>query len=96
MQGYDYLKRTNLDRRHRFDPSIIQMVVGIYYRCTLSYRDIEELLPERDIDASFETVRRCCLKFGPILARRMRRRRRRPFSVWHIDEFFLKISRQQH
>ena len=57
---------TNLYRRHRFHPSIIQTAVRLYYRFTLSYRDVEELLAERGIDVSFETVRRWCLKFGPI------------------------------
>ena len=48
----------DLYRRHRFHPSIIQMAVRLYYRFTLSYRDVEELLAERGIDVSFETVRR--------------------------------------
>ena len=88
--------KVDLYRRHRFDPSIIQTAVRLYHRFTLSYRDVEELLAERGIDVSFETVRRWCLKFGPIYASRMRRRRDRPFSVWHIDEVFVKIAGRQH
>ena len=87
---------TSLYRRHRFHPSIIQTAVRLYYRFTLSYRDVEELLAERGIDVSFETVRRWWLKFGPIYARRMRRKRSRSFSVRHIDEVLLKIAGQQH
>jgi transposase-like protein len=52
-------------RRHRFPASIIQHAVWLYLRFTLSYRDVEELLAERGIDVSYETVRRWVLKFGP-------------------------------
>ena len=87
---------TNLCRRHRFHPSIIQTAVRLTYRFRLSHRDVEELLARRGIDVSFETVRRWCLKFGPLYARRMRRKRSRPYSVWHIDEVFLKIAGRHH
>ena len=79
-----------------FHPSVIQTAVRLTYRFRLSHRDVEELLAGRGIDVSFETVRRWRLKFGPLYARRMRRKRSRPFSVWHIDEVFLKIAGQQH
>src|SRR3954471_12916640 len=55
-------------RRHRFPPVIIQHAVWLYLRFTLSYRDVEELLAERGIDVSYETVRSWVLKFGPIIA----------------------------
>ena len=61
-------------RRHRFPPVIIQHAVWLYLRFTLSYRAVEELLPERGLDVSYETVRSWVLKFGPIIARRLRRR----------------------
>jgi len=51
-------------RRHRFPPDIIQHAVRLYYRFTLSYRDVEDLLAERGIDVSYETVRRWAAKFG--------------------------------
>ncbi|MEQ8441329.1 MAG: IS6 family transposase [Alphaproteobacteria bacterium] len=79
-------------RRHRFHPSIIQAAVRLYYRYTLSYRDIEEILAERGIDVSYETIRRWCLKFGLAFARRMRLRRGGADTRWHIDEVFLKIG----
>ena len=63
-------------RRHRFPPEIIQYAIWLYLRFTLSYRDVEELLAERGLDISYETVRRWVLKFGPGIARRLRRRRR--------------------
>ena len=60
-------------RRHRFPPEIIQHAIWLYLRFTLSYRDVEELLAERGVDVSYETVRRWVLKFGPMIARRLRR-----------------------
>ena len=62
-------------RRHRFSASIIQHAVWLYLRFTLSYRDVEELLAECGIDVAYETVRRWVLKFGPLIARRLRQRR---------------------
>ena len=52
-------------RRHRFPPPIIQHAIWLYLRFTLSYRDVEELLAERGLEVSYETVRRWVLKFGP-------------------------------
>src|SRR5437763_12221574 len=65
-------------RRHRFPPLIIQHAIWLYLRFTLSYRDVEELLAERGLEVSYETVRRWVLKFGPGFARRLRRCRPRP------------------
>jgi putative transposase len=72
--------------RHQFPPAIIQDAVWLYVRFTLSYRDVEDLLAERGLDVSYETVRRWVLKFGPLFARELRRRRPRPTSRWHLDE----------
>src|SRR3954467_7345879 len=79
-------------RRHRFPPEIIQHAIWLYLRFTLSYRDVEELLAERGLDVSYETVRRWVLKFGPAIARRMRQRRRRPSDRWHLDEMVVRIA----
>ena len=65
-------------RRHRFPPVVIQHAVWLYLRFTLSYRDVEDLLAERGLDISYETIRSWVLKFGPVIARRLRRRRPRP------------------
>ena len=78
--------------RHRFPPAIIQHAVWLYFRFALSYRDVEDMLAERGIDASYETVRRWALTFGRIYADRIRRRRPRPSDRWHLDEVFLKIG----
>ena len=79
-------------RRHRFPPEIIQHAIWLYLRFTLSYRDVEELLAERGIDISYETVRRWVLKFGPAIARRLRQRRPRPSDRWHLDEMVVRIG----
>jgi putative transposase len=79
-------------RRHRFPPEIIQHAIWLYLRFTLSYLDVEELLVDRGLDISYETVRRWVLKFGPAIARRLRRRRPRPSNRWHLDEMVVRIA----
>jgi transposase-like protein len=79
-------------RRHRFPPPVIQHAIWLYLRFTLSYRDVEELLAERSLDLSYETVRRWVLKFGPLIARELRRRRARPSDRWHLDEMVVRIA----
>jgi len=64
----------------------------LYLRFTLSYRDVEELLAERGLDISYETVRRWVLKFGPLIARRLWERRPRPSDRWHLDEMVVRIA----
>src|ERR1700716_3366563 len=60
-------------RRHRFPPTLIQHAIWLYLRFTLRYRDVEEMLAQRGLDISYETVRRLVLKFGPLIARNLRR-----------------------
>ncbi len=78
--------------RHRFPPLIIQHSVWLYFKFSLSYRDVEDLLAERGIDVSYETVRRWALKFGQAYARRLRKTRGRADVRWHLDEVFITIS----
>ena len=78
--------------RHHFPPEVIRHAVWLYLRFTLSYRDVEELLAERGIEASYETVRRWVLKFGPAFARNLRRLRPRPTDRWHLDEMVVSIQ----
>jgi len=61
--------------RHRFPPEIIQYAVWLYFRFPLSFRDVEDLLAERGIDASYETARRWALKFGRAFACNLRKTR---------------------
>ena len=77
---------------YRFPPEIIHQAIWLYLRFTLSFRDVEDLLSERGIVISYETVRRWVNHFGPIIATELRRRRPRPHSVWHLDEVYLKID----
>ena len=78
--------------RHRFPPTLIQHAVWLYLRFTLSYRDVEELLAQRGLDLSYESVRCWVLKFGPMIARRLRQRRPRPSDRWHLDEMVVRIA----
>ena len=57
----------NLYKRHRFPPVIIQHAVWLYYRFNLSHRDIEDLLAERGIEVSYESVRLWCNKFWALV-----------------------------
>ena len=79
-------------RGFRFPKAIIQHAIWLYLRFTLSLRDVEELLAERGIIVTYETVRVWVARFGPLIARRLRRRRGRPSNVWHLDEMFVKIG----
>jgi len=78
--------------RHRFPPDVIQYAVWLYFRFPLSYRDVEDLLAERSIDVSYETVRRWALEFGQSYAHKLRRTRPRPNDRWHLDEVFVSIN----
>ena len=78
--------------RHRFPPDIIQYAVWLYFRFPLSYRDVEDLLSERGIGISYETVRRWALKFGQAYANRLRRFRSRSDTRWHLGEVFVTIN----
>jgi putative transposase len=85
-----------LYKRHRFPGELISHAVWRYDRFLLSYRDVEELLAERGIAVSDETIRRWCRKFGQTFADGVRRRRPRPGDKWHLDEMQLKINGRKH
>jgi len=78
--------------RHRFPSSIIQHAVWLYFRFPLSFRDVEDLLSERGIDVSYESIRRWSVKFGLAYAYKFRRSRPRPDGRWHLDEMFISIN----
>ena len=80
---------------YRFPRDIIQRAVWMYLRFTLSFRDVEELLAERGIVVTYESIRRWVLTFGPAIARRLRARRPKPHSRWHLDEMFVRVGGQQ-
>jgi putative transposase len=85
-----------LYKRHRFPGEVISHAVWLYYRFLLSYRDVEELLAERGVPVTYESIRRWCQKFGPTFADGLRRRRPRPGDKWHVDEVQLKINGRRH
>ena len=78
--------------RHQFPAEIIRHATWLYLRFTLSYCDVEELLAERGIETSYETVRRWVLKFGPAFAHNLRRLRAKPTGTWHLDEMVVSIQ----
>jgi len=83
-------------KRHRFPPEIIRHAIWLYGRFTLSFRDVEELLAERGVDVSYETVRRWFLKFGLSIAANIRRSRPQPSDHWHLDEMVITIRGDQY
>src|SRR3712207_9557699 len=70
--------------------TLFRSAVWMYLRFTLSFRDVEELLAERGIEVTYESIRRWVLTFGPQIARRLRARRPKPHGRWHLDEMFAK------
>ena len=82
-------------KRYRFPPEIIQFAGWLYYRFTISHRDIEDLLAQRGIEVSHESIRLWCNKFGPTYARRLRRAHRGYGDTFFIDEVFVKIQGKQ-
>lgn len=78
--------------RHQFPPSVIQHAVWLYLRFQLSLRDVEDLLAERGLDVSYETIRRWVTRFGTAYAKRLRAGRPKPVGRWHLDEMFVSIG----
>jgi len=87
---------SSLYKRYRFPGEVISHAVWLYYRFLLSYRDVEELLAERGIAVSSETIRRWCRRFGRPFADGVRPRRPRPGDKWHLDEVQLKGNGRKH
>jgi putative transposase len=83
-------------KNHRFPAEIISHAVWLYFRFCLSFRDVEELLLERGIIVTYETIRKWCRKFGQQYANQLRRRRPRPGDKWHLDEMLLSIKGERH
>jgi len=79
----------------RFLSEIISHAVWLYFRFSLSFRDVEELLAQRGIVVSYETVRQWCLKFGQTYANELRRRHPHCGDKWHLDEVFLTIRSER-
>jgi putative transposase len=80
----------------RFPAEIISHALWLYFRFSLSFRDVEELLAQRGIVVTYETVRQWCLKFGQTYANELRRRRPHCGDKWHLDEVVLSIRGKKH
>ncbi len=83
-------------KRHRFPPDIIRHAIWLYTSFTLSFRDVEKMLAERNLDVSYETARRWFLKFGTVIAANLHRTRPRPSDHWHLDEMVIVIQRKRY
>jgi putative transposase len=81
-----------LYKRHCFPAEIISHCVWLYFRFSLSYRDVEELMFERGVLLTYETVRNWCTKFGQDYTNKLKHRRPQPGDKWHLDEVFLTIN----
>ena len=82
-------------QRHRFPSEIISHAVWLYHRFCLSFREVEELLAERGITVTYETIRQWCQKFGPGYALKLKKRQGHLGDTWHIDEVFVTIQGQR-
>ena len=83
-------------KRHRFSPEIVRHAIWLYARFTLGFRDVEDMLAQLGVDASYETVRRWLLTFGDKIAANLRRARPRPSDVWHLDETVIVIRQKRY
>ena len=81
---------------HRYPVEVISHCVWLYFRFPLSFREVEELMLQRGVTVSYETIRRWCLKFGQAYANGLRRRRPAAGDKWHLDEVFVKINGERH
>jgi putative transposase len=81
--------------RHRFPAEVISYAVWLYFRFSLSFRDVQGLLYERGIQVSSEAIRLWCRKFGTAYASELKRRERRTGKTWHLDEVFVRIGGKQ-
>ena len=79
------------DKNHRFPGEIISHGVWLYYRFSLSYRDVEEMLLARGIDVTHEAIRQWCLKFGQDYANQLKHRRPRLGDKWHLEIVFTQL-----
>jgi transposase-like protein len=71
--------------------------VWLYFRFTMSFRDVEELLAQRGIEVSYETIRCWTIKFGPQIAENLRKKRPAPSPRWNLDEMVCKVGgRRMH
>ena len=90
------MKSKNIYSGHRYPKEIISHVVWLYYRFTLSFRDIEELMAYRGIDVTYESIRQWCDKFGKFTSKNLHRKYGKKSDRCFLDEIFLTIYGQLH
>ena len=81
-------------KRHRYPPQIISHAIWLYFRFSLSFRDVQELLAQRGISVTYEAIRAWTLKFGPPLTKTLKKRNYRKGDKWHVDEMCVMINKQ--
>ena len=86
----------NTYKRHRYPPEIISYAVWLYFRFNLSYRDIDDILAQRGVIVSYESIRFWCIKFSALYTKRLKRTHRGYGDTFYIDEVFVKINGKQH
>ena len=84
--------KVSIYHRRRFHSDVIKRVIWLYFRFNLSLREIEELMAERGVDVSYETIRRWIDTFGSVFAKRIKSRSSNPSPRWHLDEVYTKIN----
>lgn len=84
--------KTSIYSRYRFHPDIILKTIWLYLRFHLSFRDIEDMMAERGVDVSYETIRRWVDKFGLTYAKRIKRKSGKPSTVWHLNEVYVRAD----
>src|SRR5947209_270793 len=93
------LQRAQIKRYVRCMQEILEIIshfVWLYYCFPLSFREVQEMMLQRGVVVSHETIRQWCAKFGQTYANELRRRRARPGDKWHLDEVFIKINGALH
>ena len=83
-------------KHFRFPIAVISQAIYLYNRYTLSYRDVSDLLLERGIVVSHQTIKKWNIRFGALFADEIKKRRRKPTRRWHIDEMHCKIAGKKH
>jgi len=83
-------------RGYRFPPEIISYCVWLYFRFSMSFRDVELLMAQRGVIVTYETTRSWCERFGRDYAKRIRARSGELGNTWHLDEVFIKIGGRLH
>lgn len=96
MVEHGFVDVTPSYKGHRFPVEIISHCVWLYHRFPLSLRDVQEMMAERGVLVTYETIHQWCRKFGQTYANGLRRRRGRPGDKWHLDEVFIKIAGKTH